>query len=123
MKQKDSKQSLYTTWYLFNICLLLSLTLLVQVMSKEAEELRWEQEVLQQKYNEVSRERDEIQASIPCVLCPTAEVQRGLQGERRDTAKYSLYTLSYSRSSTRSPGRETRYMQYTRYLYTDPKIS
>ena len=37
-------------------------------MSKEAEELRWEQEVLQQKYNEVSRERDEIQASIPCVL-------------------------------------------------------
>ncbi len=30
-------------------------------MGKEAEELRWEQEVLQQKYNQVSRERDEIQ--------------------------------------------------------------
>ncbi len=30
-------------------------------MTKEAEELRWEHEVLQQKYNEVSRERDEIQ--------------------------------------------------------------
>jgi hypothetical protein len=35
----------------------------VKVMSKEAEELRWEQEVLQQKYNEVSKERDEIQVS------------------------------------------------------------
>ncbi len=30
-------------------------------MTKEAEELRWEHEVLQQKYNDVSRERDEIQ--------------------------------------------------------------
>jgi hypothetical protein len=34
---------------------------MVEVMTKEAEELRWEHEVLQQKYNEVSRERDEIQ--------------------------------------------------------------
>jgi hypothetical protein len=34
---------------------------MVKVMTKEAEELRWEHEVLQQKYNEVSRERDEIQ--------------------------------------------------------------
>ena len=33
----------------------------LKVISKELEELRWEHEVLQQKYNQVSKERDEIQ--------------------------------------------------------------
>ena len=33
----------------------------LKVTSKELEELRWEHEVLQQKFNQVSKERDEIQ--------------------------------------------------------------
>merc|ERR1719150_2424011 len=33
----------------------------LKVISKELEELRWEHEVLQQKYNQVSKEREEIQ--------------------------------------------------------------
>ena len=33
----------------------------LKVISKELEELRWEHEVLQQKYNQVAKEREEIQ--------------------------------------------------------------
>ena len=33
----------------------------LKVISKELEELRWDHEVLQQKFNQVSKERDEIQ--------------------------------------------------------------
>ena len=33
----------------------------IKVINKELEEIRWEHEVLQQKYNQVSKERDEIQ--------------------------------------------------------------
>ena len=33
----------------------------LKVINKELEEIRWEHEVLQQKYNQVSKERDEIQ--------------------------------------------------------------
>ena len=38
----------------------------LKVISKELEELRWEHEVLQQKYNQVSKERDEIQVVFRC---------------------------------------------------------